>query len=1158
MVTEKGSEQAGVQILPSNAGEVETAATNKFRQIGYAPEQDSQIPKQSGATDLSSAAKIGPYPGEASGQQQTGGTKGLKDIPVDQKEGYKLSTALWERLRKALPVELGLREAQLQIEASKEYRQQGRQPEAAAAKIRIDEKTGEKVSKIGPGHVKTERPDGTSVERLENGQTYIEKHDGPKPEDKYTVTGDKSGKRIIDYGNGHTRTEFPDGKTVDRQQTGPMYEEVHDGPKPKDKFKTKGDDLGNKTTDFGGGHTLTEFAGGATLEISKSGDITKEKYNGPKAADNYTLIKDLKGDIVSDSRKLEPIERDEKGRVKQVKYADGSTRQFAYDSKGDLNRVVSPDGSVQVLKNGAWQNEKSGVAIDEKYKIGQNAKVANDGTLTYELGNSKEKIRTDGWSETQRDGATILRNSEDQVTSVKYPNGDHREFEYRGRELIGVTENGKYNRVTDTIVYGEGGKAIGLKDPNVTRDGRYLVDNAAGETLSYPPEGGKRVAKPDKSHLFFDKDDRLTYIGYPNGKSRSFQYDQNGKLNSIYSEEKSFSLKETVDKSGQKSTQFEASDGSSLKDVELKSDGTLKYQDKDGKLHSDFTNGKSSVTTRTAQELDWLSKSFHKSDWFYSNGEIAKKALADLSPADRVALDERYKKENNGVSLSQQLTLETWNPRKRDNVNDALSMLSESHLRMAVLEKLNAEDAGKANLKIDAFKAAAKDQGLTAAEIASQQERSTKELLKGGTSPELLKRLEATLFEEAPTGDSLNSKYGVNYDEKILPNGQMARQYYVEAQNGEKLPVIESKSNNPKEIEKQLKQWQEKKIKEIEGKFNLEISRDGQKLNPYGKEVNLRTPRLDELLALEQGLRDSQPSTIKINGQAIKVQFAIEPTGTADAYFQPPREGAQGSILFEPKSRSFDGLKGTILHEWAHIGQHNLEKSDPAALEKAYTDLGYRKSTVKGPFGLDQWQLKGKDGFYYSQGAGEGSFGEWTRVDEQGRALNRDGKLAESRKYWVTYSNDTMRVMAEITPPSNYFKNPEETAAESTRFFRNNAKSRGELYQLDPRSYAAIKELDQREIDLDPRYGKNPDGSSKFIRLPDARIVPNNESNSKIVNDFEKSQSEAREQTRIRDMQEQNRIHEELRRTLIEQQQVPLRPSLPNGTRNGVNGGRRK
>lgn len=87
--------------------------------------------------------------------------------------------------------------------------------------------------------------------------------------------------------------------------------------------------------------------------------------------------------------------------------------------------------------------------------------------------------------------------------------------------------------------------------------------------------------------------------------------------------------------------------------------------------------------------------------------------------------------------------------------------------------------------------------------------------------------------------------------------------------------------------------------------------------------------------------------------------------------------------------------------------------------------------------------------------------------------------------------------------------------AESLMKLRGDSRSRGELYQNDPERLSRAKEFDQREIDAHPNYGKNPDGTSRFIRSPEGDIVPNTPENRKIVEDYEKGLEAQRQAAKV-------------------------------------------
>ncbi len=805
------------------------------------------------------------------------------------------------------------------------------------------------------------------------------------------------------------------------------------------------------------------------------------------------------------------VKLDDKGRVTEVTYPDGKSRQFGYDAKtGDLNRIVQPDGQVNILKDGKWVVD-SAISIPGRPLADanlKNPKVNPDGTFTYEQNNgSKVAVAKDGATElTTKDGAVMKSGADGKVTEVRYPNGDTRTFTYgHDGNVKTYTENGKTYEVRELgEVYGPDGKFTGMKNPKIGRDGAFTVQDAEGGFATTYLDGRSSLAKKDGSFVNKDVEGRVTDIQYADGRTAKFGYDSRGRLNSVTDANgKTYEYKASFDALGIRFGSFQSKDGSTIDNVQVGADGTLRYTDAKGKIHTDYTTGNSTTTQKTQDELRDLARSMQRGNWSFTDNSAIRDAVKGLSDADRVALDAEYKKLY-GTSLTDHMRSQRDNPNKRDNVDAILKDMTESQLRTQVLSTFsNPADIAKANQQLTEFKDRAAKQGLSNEQIAEAQRKAIEELKKPGVATDTLRGMERALADKAPTIESLNTKYGVKYDEVKLPDGTTQRNYYVPGEKGEKLPIIQTKGDDPKEIERQLKEWQDNKIKELERKYNVEFSRDGQKDNPLGKEVNLRSPRIDELKALEEGLQKSQPSTASPNGRPILVQFAVEPTSSASAYVFRRPDG-QERILFEPLQREYKGLKGTILHEWAHNAQNNMERNNPAALNKWYADLGYRKVTVDG---RDQWQLKDKDGNYWTQTPGQPWYGSWTRVDDQGRPLKADGTLAKDFKDPLAASrtNEQMRDNAAVKPGSDkdYFNKPWEGSAESLRWFRSNAEHRAWLYSVDPKNYQATKEFDQADIDSDPRYGKDEKGNSKFIRLPDGNVGPNTPENRKLVSDFE-------------------------------------------------------
>lgn len=853
------------------------------------------------------------------------------------------------------------------------------------------------------------------------------------------------------------------------------------------------------------------------------------------------------------------VTKDSEGRVISVEYPNGKKREFGYDENGQLNRVVQPDGQVLVLKDGKWYDEKNLRNTDTgKPGMGGNGGTSSGGDATNQssggdatnqntnpptdqngqptgdapvqqgdgngmgngnLGGSASKspgeadfknpvIQADGtfsWesqngdrsvayvdgtsSRFLKEGGSIWMDDQGRVTSTISAGGDNRRFTYGDDGNIAtITENGRKYEVRDGELYFRD-RPTGRKHPQVAPDGTYSVEDSKGSVIAKRMDGTSEIFNKDRSVVKKDKDGRITEIGYANGNVRTFEYDDNG------------------------TATYTNKDGTKVSGVTVRRDGTLEYKDKDGKLHTEFTSGNALVTERTAEELNEIAKKLHDDNHFWSNDENVRKTLAGLSTADRLALDKAYE-DQYGETLTERLKKESANPLKRDNANEALKLMTDAQLKSAALERFSdPADLKRAMDAIADFQKRAAEQGVPAREIADAQEKAAKELSTNRLEPhEQLKELEKNLGKTAPSIDSVSNKYGVKYDEQVMPDGTKVRHYYVEGDKGAKLPVLDSATDNPIELERQLKEWRDKKMRSIEQNYNVEFSRDGQTDDPLGKRVDLRAPRIDELMALEKGFEHSQPSTSTQNGRPILVQFAVQPTSGNDAYVLGKNVGTpqeQQRILFEPLNRSFRGLQDTILHEWAHNAEHNLDQRNPAVTREFYEAQGYRNIKIKHPDGREeeQWQMKDKDGNYWAQGPGQWPFGNWTRVDDQGRPLRADGSLASGwdDKRVAKQSNDDMATNAAVTPADVYHPNPVENGAEAIRMFRGDEKSREDLFRKSPELYEATKKFDQADLDNDPHYGRNPDGTSKYIRLPDGTVGRNNEENRKRVADYEQT-----------------------------------------------------
>lgn len=847
------------------------------------------------------------------------------------------------------------------------------------------------------------------------------------------------------------------------------------------------------------------------------------------------------------------VKVDEKGRVQAIDYPNGTRREFGYDEKtGALNRIVQPDGQVYKLNaEGKWEIEQKGGAanqLPQDAKAGmigmaagfaaagagaggtldfvgppmpgqpypnydqyrapgaldfKNPKISPNGVLSWESldGKAETTVLLGGSTVLRKDGGIVLSDDRGKVSLIQYPNGDQIAFSHDSDGQIDYfSRGGNVFKVRDNEIYGTDGLSTGQKFPFANPDGSFSVTDAQGNLRVTKLDGTSSISTADGGIIERDAKDHITQVLSADGKVRKFGYDDQGRLSSITDQDgKEYKFDAFIDLFGARFGSFEAADGTKLQDPRLKPDGTFVYETKDGKIHTDFASGRSTETTLTVDQLRMTAAQLDAFNWVFTSNSGIKERLDKMTVADRVALDETYKNVY-GISLTDKLQGQLWNPLKRDASQAALDDLAEAHLRTKFAHDFSGtQRLTEANQALTDFRERAKKQGLTPEQMIAAQHEAVKQMDLGATEGQRQQGLERALTNAAPTSDSLNARYSVKYDEETRADGTTVRHYYVDGEKGEKAKILDTTSDDPQEIERQLKEWQTNKMKELEGKFNVQFSHDGERESASGKTVDLRAPNIAELVALEGGLQQSQPSTRTSNGRPIMVQFALQPVTTADAWVMPRPDG-QDRILFEPVDRMGAwGLKRTILHEWGHNAQNLMEKADPAALEKHYQEIGYRK--VDG-----HWYLEGKDGNLYIQGPGRVPSGSWTRVNEKGEPLRPDGTPARGfdDPKAASYTNTEMREQAKVKPMTLYFPQPNERSADAVWHFRGDKDSRSSLYLNDITLYNSTKSFDQKTIDTDPRYGTNPDGSSKFIRMPDGAIEPNTEANRKTVDDFEK------------------------------------------------------
>lgn len=849
----------------------------------------------------------------------------------------------------------------------------------------------------------------------------------------------------------------------------------------------------------------------------------------------------------------------DKGKAADAKPADAKSvdsNAKTYAEQADKPNAVA--GKEPTRSDGAGTGKSDGNTVPEKKPKGGDAqpvnsdkqprggmdmfaapklfdvKVAPDGTVSYRNGDgSNITTRVDNSSTRSREGFVVETRGDGKVTDMRFANGDKSHVNYDGKgEITDYSLNDKNFRVINHKVYDSEGNDTGQRNPSVTPWGGISTFDQAGNATMRNFDGGSNTYNLDGSSVTKNADGQVTKVINSDQTSRTFTYDEHGHLNALTDAEgKVYEFKASVDFAGIRWGEFKSSDGSKLDNVSIDDKGVLRYH-KDGKIIEDHPGAYTSKTTLNAGELMGKAVDINQSNWVGSTNSQITKTLEGMSSTDRVALDNEYKRMF-GESLTDKLKGQMWNPIKDDATGKALSSLADAHLKEEIAQQFSSErdssDLNVANRLLTAFDERARKQGLTPQEIAAGKENAVKSL-EGAANKDRTSALDKAFADASPTVESLRAKYGVQIEEGVGAGGAKVNRLSVDLGDGKRLDIGSSSSENPRDIERQLKNWQENKMKELEREFPVKISRDGdtEKIfdhtpgkgglstladgllditgikdapdNPFGESVALKTPRVDQLVGLEMGLRTSAASVRTADNLGTKVLFPIEDSREQALAYYMGKDGKRDSIVFDPSNDGVVGTRGVAIHEWFHNSQYVAGTEDKQSLDKFYADMGFR--LVEG-----RWQLKDKDGNYYAQASDQGVFGDWTRVDDKGRPLRADGSLAVGWRDAGAnrLSNSEMRDRASVRPSSDYFPDPGEESADAIRGLRDSQASRQQLLEADRNLYNAAKTYDQRELDRSPRFGKNPDGTSKFIRLPDTSIVLNNAANRKTVADFESS-----------------------------------------------------
>ncbi|MFN8659606.1 MAG: RHS repeat domain-containing protein [Candidatus Obscuribacterales bacterium] len=470
--------------------------------------------------------------------------------------------------------------------------------------------------------------------------------------------------------------------------------------------------------------------------------------------------------------------KDDQGRVIEVDYPNGTSRKFGYGEDGKLNSITQPDGKTIILKDGKWINvpppEQQGGAggsghpgkgggagggakpghdgssdnqvrpdgadgkpiPDQSDKIPDSVGkglgdvfnsmnkgvdivdpvVSEDGTFTYHTRDGNEvKVFTNGtsWIHDEKSGSYVNKDADGRVESIVSPNAEVQQFHYNEKgELDTYTHNGESFYLKDGKWQTADGKPAPISEIKVDDKGVVTYKNDKDGSIEKRPDGTQTITNANGSHQELDAKGNVTEFTSADGRvKRTYEYDENGKLKSV------------SDKNGNKFTDngdgtWTDKDGNKVTNFKIESDGRLQYTDKDGHIVVQNTDGNTSTTTKTEEQLIKDAEYLHLAMYlpgFLSGpaSSIIDKQLGDLSPADRIALQQVYEKKY-GSKLTDDLVKEFgW-----DNVGKTLEGMEAANLMDHAARDLPPEERQEFLTNLNTFLDRAHKSGMSSEEIA--------------------------------------------------------------------------------------------------------------------------------------------------------------------------------------------------------------------------------------------------------------------------------------------------------------------------------------------------------------------------------------------------------------------------------------------------------
>lgn len=255
--------------------------------------------------------------------------------------------------------------------------------------------------------------------------------------------------------------------------------------------------------------------------------------SAPDSGDSKSSDAALNQRVAGQDSSADGVKSDDKQRVTEVNYPDGSKTSVKYDDNGNPKEVKMAEDRTWKKNGDQWDRYDAKGKKVESFDGDFTVSKDGDVVATSKDGKSTGIKHPDG-SETDIDGnSQTTVDSDGKLRSVTRPNGHTAKMDYdKDGSLKEVQLPDKTFKKEDGVwnEYDPQGKKVGKFDGDfaTTKDGDVAVVNPDNSSDVYHRDGSSTNTGADKSQVVTGSDGEVTSVTYPNGATNKIQYDKDG------------------------------------------------------------------------------------------------------------------------------------------------------------------------------------------------------------------------------------------------------------------------------------------------------------------------------------------------------------------------------------------------------------------------------------------------------------------------------------------------------------------------------------------------------------------------------------------------------------------------------------------------------